>query len=91
LHTYRGIITGVPTPRTDLEIAGDRRLTPAESRILDALLQRGQLTADEAAHEAGLTIEESNAVLVGLVAARYVRRGDKDGQTVYRATSRLIK
>lgn len=92
LTGYRGIITGVPEPRSELSTPSQTiELASGESAALEALLRLGQSSPEEIADASGLTLEEVTRALGQLVDARYVNTVEISGQTVYRAATRSLR
>lgn len=91
LHEYRGIITGVPELRAAVREPQQPELTTTEWRVLDVILGLGEAPADLVARQSGLKLEELALVLDRLVAVNYVRAIEREGQMLYRATTRAVR
>jgi circadian clock protein KaiC len=88
LTGYRGIITGVPEPRSD----GARvELTSQQEATLEALLRMGETSDEDLAAASGLTLDEMRSALEHLVNARYVTFSNRDGVKVYRVAQESLR
>ena len=88
LSGYRGIITGVPQALDpDEQLA---RLNTVERKVLNAILELGEATAETIASNANLSAEQVQIALDKLVEVRYMRIAEVGGQVLYRATPRSL-
>jgi circadian clock protein KaiC len=88
LTGYRGIITGVPEPRSD----GARvELTSQQEATLEALLRMGETSDEDLAAASGLTLDEMRSAVEHLVNARYVTFSNRDGVKVYRVAQESLR
>ncbi len=89
---YRGIITGVPEPRSELSTpTRPVELTSGESTALDALLRLGESSPKAIADASGLTLEEVARALDQLTDAHYVSALDLSGRMTYRAATQSLR
>ena len=91
LNGYRGIITGVPEPRSDSARGPGTELTNAQEAVLVALLRLGETPATDIVNASGLTLDGTTAALEALVRARYVIVSEQGGVPVYRAAPGAVK
>ncbi len=86
LKGYRGIITGVPEPRSDGPSGRSVvQLTTQQELTLGTLLRLGDSSPEEIAESSGLTLDEVTSVLRELVLNEYVVASDRNGAMAYRA------